>query len=184
MALEAINARTLFKHDVYRVLLDTENNEEIPKGGAAFKKSRVYSVVGFTYGRCNILKDAIPFKPYFGEKSYDIVAMKSMLKGDFEFTHYDVTIDGKPVNTPGHKDCRSLIVNSLLANKILNKPLNFPACSNDGLMEIMFISDHKEGLCMARGKREKEMVCENYTGNNVWFRGKKCIVAPKDPSPD
>jgi hypothetical protein len=38
MALEAINARTVFKHDLYRVLYDTENNEEIPKGGAAFKK--------------------------------------------------------------------------------------------------------------------------------------------------
>ena len=102
----------------------------------------------------------------------------------FTHTHNYVILGFKAIATPGHKDCRSLAVNSLMANKIVKSPLNFPACSNDGLMEVMFISDHKEGLCMARGKREQEMVCENYTGNNVWFRGKKCIAAPKDPSPD
>lgn len=46
MALETIKAATVLKHDITRLMLDTEDPSSIPKGAASFKKTLAYSIVG------------------------------------------------------------------------------------------------------------------------------------------
>lgn len=142
----------------------------------------------FHLGLFKLFENAIPFKPLFGEHAYTLAAVKMLLLGDFRMVHSDITIDGKAINTPGHSDVRSMVINCLHHNKYLDRNHNFPGVPTDGLFMFNAISDHQQTMTDFKGfgkidERIKQGVAENYSGNYIWYRCKKAIVSCKDPNP-
>jgi len=67
-------------------LSDTENNDEIPRGGEAFKKRRVHSALCLYFGGMSSMQDeAIPWKPYLGTLAYDLMLQKYWLTKKLKF---------------------------------------------------------------------------------------------------
>lgn len=82
MALEAIKTQIAFKADLFRVLSDTENNDDIPRGREAFKTRRSHSALCLYFGGFNaLMEEAIPLKPYLGTKAYDVMIIKHWMTG-------------------------------------------------------------------------------------------------------
>jgi len=188
MALEAIRNRQALKGDLFRVISDTENNDEIPLGGQSFKTRRVYSALCLYFGGLTkMMAEATPLKPYLGSYAYDVMLLKDWATF-MRFVPFDVTIDDKVVTTPGSDDVKTVVVMFWMHNKLVGKAYNFPAVLNDGLMEACFfvnpnlIKANSTGIGQT-ALREKQGICESYTGNCKWYRGKKAVVRCKDPDP-
>ena len=117
-------------------------------------------------------KWAVPFKPYFGTKAYDIAAMKCIWNGLFDEYDWDCEIDGKKFTTPGHDSLKSAFMFQFSGNKIADRPSCFSSVINHGCFDITFMKNPQLFKTMknmtASGERLKEGLCENYTGNYGW----------------
>ena len=63
------------------------------------------------------------------------------LRGDFDFTDHEFILDGKKLETPGHKHLQTNYPMFRLHNKIASRPGNFPATWNDDLFTFSYFNN-------------------------------------------
>jgi len=137
MALLAIRSGTAIRHDIFRVINDTKDNESIPKKREAFKSKRAYSAVHIGFFPNEFLENAIPLKPYFGMGAYAFTFLYQMATTGFNLEEYFISVDNQEVkNMPGKEHAFGSFVQITHHNKIMDRGSNFPGVINDGLMEV------------------------------------------------
>jgi diacylglycerol kinase family enzyme len=96
-ALDAIVNRTVIQADLYKVLADHENLEDIPKGsGLEFCR---YALDAVAIGTDSlVIKSANAFKPYFGNQAYTIAGYKLKCLG-VDTNIWDLEVDDLPIET-------------------------------------------------------------------------------------
>jgi len=136
-AFEAIKSKTVIKHDVFRTIIDTENNEDIPRGKDAFKKKRTHSVVALAIGNMKHLDNATPFKPYLGNGAYGLAGLWGLITGSLgKWVNWDVTVDGDKIKSPGYDHLYSMVISAWHHNKIPSDNQAYSSVCNDGLFDL------------------------------------------------
>lgn len=134
----------------------------------------------------SMVTDAIPWKPYLGEKAYEAMMFKSMMKGEFKDFHSGVEIDGKLYQSKGEKDIKSLFTIIYANNKLVDRANAPSAVPNDGLLEVCSLhwgTPSMKELGESK-KREEAGVFNNYTPDKqTFYRGKRAIITSHEADP-
>jgi len=95
VALDYIVAATCIKADIYKCLMDKEEDEGIPQGLEGHDQRRYSLIITFLGDVTKLFDLAIPLKPEHGHKAYELVFVEMLMAGDFQPYKFDVEIDGK-----------------------------------------------------------------------------------------
>jgi diacylglycerol kinase family enzyme len=142
IALEAIAGRSVSKVDIWKCLIDTEDEDSIPRGKSSYNQKR-YAILSFGVGAGLVMSEewARPYKPYFGTKAYDIGKFKCWFKGLYEMFDLDIEVDGKKLITPGHEGLWTNLMFQFNANKISDRPVSFSSVVNHSCFDIIYVKN-------------------------------------------
>jgi hypothetical protein len=82
--------------DINKVIADAECDADIPWGREGYERRRYALLITIFSGTiCDLIDNAIPYKPLMGQKCYDFAGFIGFLQGKFVYKEYQIEVDGK-----------------------------------------------------------------------------------------
>lgn len=139
-ALDYICRRETIEIDTIKVMIDTDETEELPQGPERLQKQRYMIQNSTLVMPAQIHQSAKSFEGCCGNTSFSIASFIKGITWGYKEDQFDIQIDGKKVNDDGKISTGFLVVsNGKYSNK--GSILNPFAAMNDGLVDITWNHD-------------------------------------------
>jgi diacylglycerol kinase family enzyme len=175
-AIDAIVAATTTHFDTVRILVDREDEMDIPDELERLSMCRHMLVNSCISMPATIAHKAIPYKACCGKNSYTIATLVEAIKCNFIPDLFDVELDGDKVTSLTREDLNSILFfctnGKYTGGGMIVNPFS---CINDGLLDFGWIEDEDTmgllGIAGALDKAKKGGI-HTFEGKFRFKRGK------------